>query len=97
MEDTTEREKARLLDSAEYKEFIRRKGTGQAAWNWQTREKELMKEQRLNNTATVVVNAAGHGGARKNQYIAQSQLRDQPSIGEDADLSLRMSGHEMLD
>lgn len=62
MEETTEREKARLLDSAEYKENIARKGMGQAAWNWQTREKELIKERRLNNTVAVF---AATSGSRK--------------------------------
>ena len=31
---TTEREKALLLDSEEYKEAIKRKGMRQSAWNW---------------------------------------------------------------
>ena len=40
MRETTEREKARLLDSIEYKDAVKRKGARQAEWNWQTKEKE---------------------------------------------------------
>ena len=37
---TTEEQKARLFESDEYKAALKQKGPSQAAWNWQTREKE---------------------------------------------------------
>ena len=40
MQATTKYEKARLFASEEYKAAVRRKGWRQAAWNWQTRERE---------------------------------------------------------
>ena len=45
MQLTTEAEKARLFESDEYKEAVQRKGLNPAAWNWQTREKQLQKKR----------------------------------------------------
>lgn len=50
--ETTEVEKSKLFESQAYQEAVESKGWGQAAWNWQTRDKESSK--RLNNTAQVI-------------------------------------------
>ena len=40
MRVATEKEKAKLFSSPEYKAAVEKKGWGQAAWNWQIRETE---------------------------------------------------------
>ena len=51
MRIATDKEKAKLFSSPEYKAAVEKKGWGQAAWNWQIREtEEKMQRQRLNNT-----------------------------------------------
>jgi hypothetical protein len=52
MMETTEVEKDKLFKSQAYQEAVESKGWGQAAWNWQTRDKESSK--RMNNTAQVI-------------------------------------------
>ena len=89
MQETTQIEKMRLFQSEEYKAALERKGLGQAAWNWQTRERMQEKIQHfLNNTQEVV--------PQLTKSLSATQLRDQPSIGINGGPK-KLSGHEMLD